>query len=116
MYRMLNQMWYRKIQLFWNNFSEWYNSYIGNVSINVKIVLFGDLTPNAHLLNCCILHAKWFLHKQYLKSDHVPFKIQFDIFLGYLKDVLEIEKSILVKSCKLDYFQSIFGKLVVSLG
>ena len=103
------------IREFWKQFFTWYNENVDFVDITVENIIFGILTPKHFTVNYCILYAKWYLHKEYKKTGKMPIKPDFTSFSKFLKSVLMLEKLILVKKQKLDFYQTMFSKVETSL-
>ena len=69
------------------------------------------MLPNCVVINSCIQHAKWFLHKEYKKSDNNQIKPSLDNNVYWLKDVVKIERHIAQKNSSIDSFHEIFNVL-----
>jgi len=47
----------KNVKPFWTNFEHWYSSHIKTLKLDLITVIFGELVPNSHLLNFCLLYA-----------------------------------------------------------
>jgi hypothetical protein len=103
------------VRPFWHSVEKWYTAQIDKVDLSLKDVILGKVALQSHLINYCILHAKWFLHKQYKntgrnsnKNSITPSFLQ---YLIYLKNSVTIEKCIAQNRNSEEYFNTVFSKL-----
>ena len=103
----------KHIKEFWLTFTTWWNRHFRHKIIQLSLidVIFGILLPKCVLINYCILHAKWFLHKEYKKFDNNSIKPSFDNYLYWLKEVVKIERYVAEKNGSIDSFHEIFNVL-----
>ncbi len=100
------------VKPFWTNFEHWYSSHIKTIKLDLITVIFGELVPNSHLLNFCLLYAKWYLHRGYKLCDNKkPYVPSFLQFIVYLKSTVTIEKFIAERNDKVEYFDDVFSIL-----
>ena len=86
------------VNMFWCKLNEWLSHHISPTMLSKKDIIFGQLLPNSELINFCILHGKWFLHREYKKNNNnIPIRPIFVLFLSYLKYRLKIENYIAIK-------------------
>jgi hypothetical protein len=100
-----------KVTAFWNNFTDWINE-IPSIFFEptTKNILFGNLETNSFSENFCLLHAKWYIHS---KREE---EVRFDRFLGYLKNVIKLEKEQSIVTASLPSFHLRFNRLITMLG
>ena len=101
-----------KAKTFWTNFERWFCCNFSDVSLRLENVIFGFIEPKLFILNFCILHCKWYLHKEHQAcSSEDSYKPSFSCFLIYLKSVVETEKCIALKQGKVHLFEERLGNL-----
>ncbi len=102
------------VKRFWYNFLRWWNANFATLYIDISItdVIFGILLPKSETINYCILLAKSFLHKLYRKCENNPISPSLDIYLHWLKEVVEVERYIAVKNDTMESFTSKFETLL----
>ncbi len=99
------------VRPFWRSVEKWYTAQIGKVDLSLKDVILGKVILQSHFINYCILHAKWFLHKQYKNSKTNSITPSFLQYLIYLKNSVTIEKCIAQTHNNEEYFSTVFSKL-----
>ena len=101
-----------KVQEFWAKFVEWLYNVPLNIDLSLEKVIFGVLEPNNYIQNFCILHAKWYLHKERKNvTNYVHFEPNITYYQNYLRFVLKLEKQIAVSTNRLTVYESTLGKL-----
>ena len=106
----------QKLKKFWKLFENWLQQCTININFNVKIVLFGYIESKSLVLNFCVSHAKWYIHKRrqlFAKSSLLSFS--FSDFLFRLKQALAVEREVACHTNTLTEFDKKFNKLTDAL-
>lgn len=80
--------------------------------LNVKTILFGEIDGKSFIVNYCLLHAKWYIHKtrQKYKDTKMPY-FSFTCFLQHLNWSILLEKEIASNKMKVAEFNVKFNML-----
>ena len=83
------------VKRFWILVNEWLSTLENvNTPLSVANIIFGIHSITSFNVNFVILHAKWFIYCNRESNNNV----NFDHFMKYLKNVIEIEKHIAVSN------------------
>ena len=98
----------QNIKPFWNQFTKWY-SQIKQIHLVLTDVIFGIIDKKSVLLNFCLLHAKWYLHRGYKECTYNrEYKPSFLHYLIYLKYAIQVEETISINYNREDYYGTYF--------
>ena len=100
----------RKVTFFWKQFKVFLAPEKDDITCND--ILFGNLEDDSFALNYCLLHAKWYLHREHKGSkmfkNYAP---SFQRFILYLRNELRIEKCCYELRVKADMFTEFLGTI-----
>ena len=79
-----------KVRYFWFQFQV---CFMPEIDITCNDILFGIFKDQSFALNYCLLHAKWYLHKEHIGSANFKnYRPSFQKYIMYLQNVLQIEE------------------------
>ena len=80
--------------------------------LDVKTILFGEIGEKAFIINYCLLHTKWYIHKTRQKHrDTTKPYFSFTFFLQHLNWSILVEKEVASNKMKTTEFDVKFNKL-----